>query len=85
MCDTTQVILRISSHEGYAPSQIETRVTLSQLLEEVEIAIEEYGGEATIVLDNGQRYGASYGRITDTGYGNFFTDANTDEDEEDTL
>lgn len=62
----TQVLLNISDNQGYAPDQISTNFTLARLLEEVEQAIEVYGADSVIVLNNGQRYGATYGSIIDS-------------------
>lgn len=77
----TQILMNISDNQGYAPDQIDTRFTLGDLLEQVEQAIEDFGEEATIVLNNGQRYGASYGSIADPRGGYLFYSA-ADEQED---
>jgi hypothetical protein len=59
----TRLVLPIEDNLGYAAEQIETNVTLNELLEAIQEAIQEHGGEAVVVLDNGQRYGAQFGRI----------------------
>lgn len=59
----THVILQASPNAGYGPDQIQCGVTLGQLLEMVEEAVERYGSDARVVTNNGQRYGASYGYI----------------------
>lgn len=59
----TTLLLNVRPNEGYAPDQIELRMTLAELQEAIEYAIDEYGDDAEIVLDNGQRYGAQYGYI----------------------
>lgn len=72
----TTLLLSVQSNAGYSPDQIERRMTLGEMLEAIEYAISEYGDDAEIVLDNGQRYGAQYGYIaghlddlfTDAGY-----------------
>ncbi len=69
---TTRVLMNISDNQGYAPDQITTSMTLGRLLEAVEDAIEDFGPDALIVLNNGQRYGAGYGRIVDPGFGQLF-------------
>lgn len=80
---STQVILGVSANEGYAPEQIKSKVTLQDLLEAVEEAIENFGEDAQIVLDNGQIYGARYGCIV-TNFGEIeFEEVEDDEEEED--
>lgn len=59
-----QVILRVQDHTGYAPDQITESVTLGALAAALEEAIEEFGENAMIVLSNGERYGASYGQLS---------------------
>lgn len=68
----SQVLLNISDNQGYAPDQISTNFTLARLREEVEQAIEVYGADAVIVLNNGQRYGATYGSIIDSPSADLF-------------
>lgn len=68
----SQVLLNISDNGGYTPDQINTTFTLGRLLEEVEQAIEVYGADSVIVLNNGQRYGASYGSILDSASTDLF-------------
>ena len=74
-----RVLLNIADNGGYAPDQISTSFTLGDLLEEVSRAIETHGADSVIVLNNGQRYGASYGSIIDTKFTDLFY---TPEDEE---
>jgi hypothetical protein len=68
----TRVLLNISDNGGYAPEQISSRFTLGKLLEEVEQAIETHGADSVIVLNNGQRYGASYGSIIESEFADLF-------------
>lgn len=68
----SQVLLNISDNQGYAPDQISTNFTLARLREEVEQAIDVYGADAVIVLNNGQRYGATYGSIIDSPSADLF-------------
>lgn len=67
MNDTTatRVTLSIEPHGGYAADQIQTDVTLTDLLELVESAIAEHGPDAVVVTyDPTNRYGAKYGRLS---------------------
>lgn len=75
----SQVLLNISDNQGYAPDQINTSFTLARLLEEVEQAIEVYGADSVIVLNNGQRYGATYGSIIDSPSADLFYSAEEEE------
>lgn len=59
-----RVILKIDDRQGYAPDQITDSVTLGTLLELVTAAVEEFGPDAMVVLNNGDRYGATYGRLS---------------------
>jgi hypothetical protein len=58
-----KLVLPIEDGQGYAPDQISTNVTLQELLEGIQEAIQEYGSDSLVVLDNGQRYGARFGAI----------------------
>jgi hypothetical protein len=60
---TTRVLLPASTNQGYGPEQISTGATLGELLEALEDAVERYGADALVVLDQGQRYGAGYGYL----------------------
>lgn len=75
-----RVLLNISDNEGYAPNQIDDSVTLGDFLELVKEAIEEFGEDAMIVLSNGQRYGAGFGKLST--YGDLFESTTRDEDED---
>jgi len=62
----SNVILNINSNAGYSAEQVaDESITLYALLEAVQDAIETHGAEAKVVLNNGGRYGANYGNITD--------------------
>lgn len=76
------VLIGISDNQGYAPDQIETQVTLASLLEDIQQAIEEYGADAKVVLSNGQRYGAGYGRFIDTQDGVYISDEAADDEDD---
>ena len=57
------VLIGISDNMGYSPEQINTHITLATMLESIQEAIETHGEDAKVILDNGQRYGAQFGRI----------------------
>ncbi|AVJ49946.1 hypothetical protein FDJ43_gp48 [Microbacterium phage Koji] len=78
------VLLGVNDNQGYSPDQINTSVTLADLLEAVQQAILDYGEDAKVVVANGQRYGAGFGSLQ-THYGSevSITDAAPDEDDED--
>lgn len=78
----TTVLIGISDNQGYAPDQVETQVTLASLLEDIERAIEEHGADAKVVLSNGQRYGAGFGRFIATHGEVYVSDAARDDDED---
>lgn len=75
-----RVILNISDNEGYSPDQIDDTITLGDLVAALEEAIEQYGEDARVILNNGQRYGAKYGSIRP--YSNLFEREDEDEDED---
>lgn len=57
----TRILLAIDDNTGYAPSQVHTDLTLGELIASLQEAAEEYGDDALVILNNGQRYGASFG------------------------
>lgn len=58
------VKLQHTGNQGYAPSQIRTRMTLGDLLSQLEEAIEEFGEDAVLVTyQTNNRYGASWGKL----------------------
>lgn len=59
----TTLLLDVQPNAGYSPEQVERRMTLAELMEAIEYAIDEYGDDAEVVLNNGQRYGAQFGYI----------------------
>jgi len=80
----TILLLAVEDRQGYSPSQVVERVrevmTLATLRLLVEDAIEQYGEDAQIVTDNGDRYGARFGALST--YRDTFIPAEVDEDEE---
>lgn len=80
---SNKILLGISDNEGYSPDQV-NGMSLADLLEQVQYAIDEFGEDAEVVLSNGQRYGAGFGRIA-TGGGGDSIFYSADEDEEDTF
>lgn len=81
--DTQLLVLAIEDNQGYSPSQAVQRagqaMTLGTLLQLAEQAVEEFGEDALVVTDNGDRYGARYG-VLDT-YRDTFVPAATEDDE----
>lgn len=70
----TTVILSVDNCKGYAADQVESTMTLRDLLAAVEDAITEFGEDAIIATkDTGNRYGAQFGRLDQ--WGDLFTDA----------
>lgn len=61
--DIERVILRVTDRQGYAPDQVTQTMSLYDLHRAIEQAIEDFGGDALIVTDNGDRYGATFGGI----------------------
>jgi len=76
------VLLPVDDNQGYAPEQVSTSVTLQDMLEAIEQAIEEFGADSKVVLSNGQRTGAGFGRIQAFGREVVISDANPDYDED---
>jgi hypothetical protein len=63
--NTRRVILAAEPNMGYAADQIDTDMTLADLMALVEQAIEEYGPDAVVVTrDINNRYGADFGRLS---------------------
>lgn len=53
---------------GYAADQVDTSMTLAELLEAVQEAITEWGPEATVVAyQRNNHYGANYGTLSQYG------------------
>ena len=74
-----QIVMNFNGNQGYAPDQINSKVTLADLLEQVQEAIHEWGEDAEVVLhqmNNG--HGANYGSLAG-GYDLF---DGTEEDDE---
>lgn len=62
--ETETVILPIHNHQGYAADQIHSSMTLADLADMVDLAIERYGKDAIVVTkESGNRYGARWGSI----------------------
>ena len=60
-----RIKMNVNGNQGYAPDQIESPIKLSELLEQVEQAIEEWGEDAEVVLhQQNNRYGANYGKLS---------------------
>ena len=77
-----RISLNVESNLGYGPDQIQTSVSLADLLEQVQEAIVEWGEDAEVVVYQiNNRYGASYGQLA-RGY-ELFDASDTYEDGED--
>lgn len=76
------VLIPIDDNQGYAPDQISTRVTLQDMLESIQEAIDDFGSDALVVLHNGQRTGAGFGRFQSYDGGIEISDASPDYDED---
>lgn len=60
-----KVVLSVVNNRGYAADQVETQMTLGELLAVVEDAITEHGEDAIIVTkDEGNHYGAQWGALS---------------------
>ena len=59
-----RINLNIESNLGYSADQIERPVSLGDLLESIEMAIEEWGEDAEVVIHQmNNRYGANFGQF----------------------
>jgi hypothetical protein len=74
-----KVILKIADRQGYSPDQVTNTITLGALLRAVEGAVENFGEDALVVLDNGDRYGATYGGLSE--WEDLFENVPDDDDE----
>ena len=76
-----RIKMNVNGNQGYAPDQIESPIKLSELLEQVEQAIMEWGEDAEVVLHQvNNRYGANYGNLVD-GFDLFESADDNDEEE----
>jgi hypothetical protein len=57
------VRMSIAERQGYSAEQVTNTMTLRDLREALEQAIERFGEDARIVTDNGDRYGARFGGV----------------------
>lgn len=77
------VLLHINNNLGYAPDQIDSTLTLGDLLAAVEQAIADHGEDAVIVTEeSGNHYGARFGNVEQ--YEDMFTSPDDEEDTWDT-
>ena len=61
---TKIVTLPIHPNSGYNAEQVSSRMTLADLAEMIQDAIEKFGEDSVVVThDLGNRYGANFGRI----------------------
>jgi deoxyxylulose-5-phosphate synthase len=76
------VIIGVNGNQGYAPDQINTRMTLGAMIEELQEAAEQFGEDALVVTaDNQNRYGANFGGFQSYAGNLAISDAEPDEDE----
>lgn len=76
-----RIKMNVEGNLGYGPDQIESSISLGNLLEQVEQAIEEWGEDAEVVLhQQNNRYGANYGSLAE-GF-DLFQSADDDDEEE---
>lgn len=73
---TERVLLRISDRQDYSPDQVTETMTLRDLHRAIEEAIDQFGPDAQVVTDNGDKYGATFGGIDP--YADTFTPADAD-------
>lgn len=78
----TRVLLAIDDNTAYVPEDVDTTLTLGELIAALQEAAEEYGDDAIVVLNNGQRYGASFGAFRTMGGEITDITATTDTDED---
>jgi hypothetical protein len=57
-------VLPIEDNLGYGAYQIDNPMTLADLRSLITRAITSFGEDAEVVTDNGQTYGARFGRIS---------------------
>ena len=75
-----RISMNIESNLGYSADQIESPMNLGDLLEAVEMAIEEWGEDAVVVIHQmNNRYGANFGQIASH---DVFDASDDDEDDE---
>lgn len=74
-----RVQMNVESNLGYAAGQIDRTITLANLLEQVQDAIELWGEDAEVILhQTNNRYGANYGKLA--AYDLFSSSDDQDED-----
>jgi len=77
---TPVVLMSIAERQGYSPQQVTNTMTLFDLREALEEAIERFGEDAVNVTDNGDRYGARFGGVDSRA--DLFASQDDDEDED---
>ena len=61
-----RIKMNVNGNQGYGPDQIESPISLGDLLEQVQEAIMEWGEDAEVVLHQvNNRYGANYGNLVE--------------------
>lgn len=60
-----RIKMNVEGNLGYAPDQIDSVMSLGDILDQVQEAIEEWGEDAEVVLhQQNNRYGANYGKLS---------------------
>lgn len=63
-----RIKMNVEGNLGYGADQIERPMSLGDLLEAVQEAVDEWGEDAEVVLhQQNNQYGANYGRIVQWG------------------
>jgi hypothetical protein len=73
------VLLSTAERQGYSADQVQRTITLSDLQEQIARAVADFGPDARIIIDNGERYGARFGGLDP--YNDVFTEPEFDEEE----
>jgi hypothetical protein len=78
--EQTTVALGVAPHRAYGASDVETQMTLGDLMRALEEAVSEYGEDARLVTrDDSNAYGAAWGHLD--SWGDLFRAVGSDEEE----
>jgi hypothetical protein len=81
--EANRIVIAIDDNTGYSPDSVTSTLTISDFILALQEAESEYGPDAFIVLDNGQRYGARFGGLNK--YRDLITGPNNEEDEDESM
>lgn len=66
MADIQHILMNVSTNRGYSADQVlKDSITLGDLLQRVQEAVDNFGEDVKVVLHNGDSYGAAYGVLTE--------------------